>query len=171
MLTLGHLCAIAYRDCFANRCHRRSQRRQRGGLGQAPHAGARAWRLGQIAADKGFCAKVIASSRRKGGRRVTARCAPSAAGSRKSSKPGNAATASDACDGLAFAKPNSRSISRLSPPTLNAIGACKPPARFWQSPARFMTSAQAHRLTGAFESATIQPAFNIPSGAFGHFAP
>ena len=76
-----------------------------------------------------FCAKVIAISRRKGWRRITARCARSARGSGKSSEPGNVPTASDACDGLAFPRQNSRSISRSSLTTANGIGACKPPER------------------------------------------
>ena len=50
-------------------------------------------------------------------------------------------------------------------------GACEPPERFRKSPAKFATSAQARRSTGDFRSATIQPAFAIPSGAFGRSAP
>jgi hypothetical protein len=62
---------------------------------------------------------------------------------------------------VAFAE---RPVSRSSPPTSNAIGACKPPERFWKSPAKFMTAAQAPRLTGDVQSAAT-PAFDIPSGA------
>jgi hypothetical protein len=80
--------------------------------------GEKAWpplAMFKAAEHQSFCAKVIAISRRKGWRRITARCARSARGSGKSSEPGNAPTASDACDGLAFPRQKiaSRSFSAL----------------------------------------------------------
>jgi DDE family transposase len=100
----------------------------------------------------------------EGWRRITARCAPSAAGSRKSSEPGNAATASDPCDGLAFPRQNGPSrghrlqrqtilahANRLSGPAKRACNADlqnRPSAK----PVRKTPSP---RSTGDLPSATI----------------
>ena len=67
------------------------------------------------------CARAIAGWPPRGAKRTIVCRGPFAPGLKRSSEPGTAATASDACDGSAFPRQGCKSISRSSPTTSNGM--------------------------------------------------